>query len=255
MKGKKARWDRWKGTWLRHVPITSDSPATSSVIPLSDLTAGKAKLRAKLASCKAAQSECLFELDFSCLSSRDLKPISSSSMKKLVANTIALICACESKYALVADEANTSQDDGRSTEEQTSGTSNESDKGFSRPVTPGGSSTEEHGHQGPTVNEKRTRKDKSQLDLIKPRREIEFGDAHLLNFLITKIIDPLRTLQRSLDRSVEIISVSIAFAYVCHTQYPSLRPFTLEGARSYPPSLVILCRGHWVGCPLSESQS
>jgi hypothetical protein len=81
-------------------PKAVDAPAS---VKLKSLTDSKAKLRAKLASCKAAQQECNFELAWAVLPPRDLKPISDTQMKLLVANTIALIGACESKYALMGD--------------------------------------------------------------------------------------------------------------------------------------------------------
>jgi len=75
----------------------------SKIVSLSALTTAKAKLRTKLSCCKVAQRECNFEVAVSVLPPRNMKPISVSCMKKLVANTIALIGACESKYALLGD--------------------------------------------------------------------------------------------------------------------------------------------------------
>lgn len=73
-------------------------------ILIEDVTASKAKIRAKLSGCKSTQSECNFELAFSILPPRDLKAISDVKMTKLTMNVIAIIGACESKFALAGDE-------------------------------------------------------------------------------------------------------------------------------------------------------
>lgn len=67
---------------------------------MTDLTAAKARIRKKMQDCKATQQECNFEIAVAVLPPRDIKPISVRAMKRLVANTIAVIGACESKFAL-----------------------------------------------------------------------------------------------------------------------------------------------------------
>ena len=223
--GQTARWDRWRGIWLRKIPPEDKMgppPALPSdqTIRLKDLTARKAKLRARLASCKGAQSECLFELNLSCLPPRELKLISSTSMKRLVANTIALIGACESKFALVSADYHKSEK-----EDPTHGidhTLNEPSDSEAEPATPRTTTSSRIG-ESDSVDRKEGRlgrqkralaQEHRELEHIKPRREIEFGDARLLNFLVSKIAHSLGALQESVDRSVQIITVSIAFAYV-----------------------------------------
>ena len=71
---------------------------------MKDLTATKSEIRKKMEDCKTAQQECNFELAVAVLPPRDMKPISSRSMKRLVANTIAVIGACESRFALIGEE-------------------------------------------------------------------------------------------------------------------------------------------------------
>lgn len=90
--------------------VKAPLPEAPKAVKLKSLTDSKAKLRAKLASCKAAQTECNFELAWAVLPPRDLKPVSDTHMKKLVANTIALVGACESKYALMGDEDDKKED-------------------------------------------------------------------------------------------------------------------------------------------------
>lgn len=97
---------------------------------LKELTTAKSELRRKVAGCKAALVECSFELAFSVLAPWELKPIASKGIKKLVSNTVSLVGACESEYALL----------GRPSGEET--------------------------------------------ELLRPRREIEGGDAELLRELL-----------------------------------------------------------------------
>ena len=78
-------------------------------ILIKDVTASKTKIRAKLSGCKAAQSECNFEMAFSVLPPRDLKTISDVKMSKLTMNIIAIIGACESKFALTGDAEHAGQ--------------------------------------------------------------------------------------------------------------------------------------------------
>lgn len=75
------------------------------VLMIEEVAASKATIRANLATCKAVQSECNFELAFSVLPPGQLKMISDTLMSKLTMNTIAIISACESKFALLGDKA------------------------------------------------------------------------------------------------------------------------------------------------------
>lgn len=171
------------------------------VISLSALTTAKGKLRAKLSSCRAAQRECNFEVAVSVLPPRSMKPISVSSMKKLVANTVALIGACESKYALLGGlDSNNGKPESRSiavenpinaTPEQT----------YKKDETPEGGSDDPSGEN-------------TELDLIKPRREIEFGDVQLLRYLLVTVTNPYQDLQAAITRTVDVVSACIAYTYV-----------------------------------------
>lgn len=71
------------------------------VANLRDLTKSKAGLRAKVAACKAVYTECSFELAYSVLAPRELKPISGRGIKNLMGKTLSLVGACESAYALL----------------------------------------------------------------------------------------------------------------------------------------------------------
>ncbi|KAL8795626.1 MAG: hypothetical protein Q9195_001864 [Heterodermia aff. obscurata] len=143
--------------------------ASASIkIPLGDLTSAKGDLRKKLLDCKSAQSECNFEIAYAVLPPRDLKPISGKSMTKLLANVVAVISTCESKFALVGDFS----------EESTSGSQKDQ-------------KPEELDDKSDSSSLDPTRMD---LEMVKPRREIEFGDVRLLHYLLTRIEKPYEDL-------------------------------------------------------------
>ncbi|RDW91892.1 hypothetical protein BP5796_01286 [Coleophoma crateriformis] len=210
-------------------PLSKEDTAPKTV-KLKTLTDSKAKLRAKLASCKAAQTECNFEIAYAVLPPRDLKPISDTAMKRLVSNTIALIGACESKYALMGDG-----DDKRASEDahiQSLADEAQVDHNFdsSRPTSGVDTSHDDTADEGKEAKrerkmEKRKRKrkakkkrdslesEKEDLELVKPRKEIEFGDVELLKYLVKRISKPLSDLQEKIDRSVDVVSSCLAYCY------------------------------------------
>ncbi|RFU30578.1 hypothetical protein B7463_g5800, partial [Scytalidium lignicola] len=201
-------------------------------IKLKSLTDSKGKLRSKLANCKAAQQECNFELAWAVLPPRDMKPISNTFMNALVANTIALIGACESKYALMGDmEDKTAEEIGDKVEYSDAAlqTDTEPEDMASRSNSDTDSSDEKSGEDSDDKKgkkaERRQRKrrwrktrkslerEKEDLELIKPKKEIEFGDVELLKHLVKKIGKPLMDLQKSIDTSVSVVTACLAYCY------------------------------------------
>ena len=159
----------------------------SMTVQLSALTIAKGSLRQKVAGCKDAQNECNFEIAFSVLPPRDLKLISTRSMTKLLANTVAIISTCESKFALAGDSADDgSRKKSAQHEEKT---------------------MKEHGVSDEDVA-------KVDLELLKPHREIEFGDIHLLRFLLNRVAKPYREINPVVSKAVTLITSCIAYTYV-----------------------------------------
>ncbi|PQE14120.1 hypothetical protein CJF31_00006646 [Rutstroemia sp. NJR-2017a BVV2] len=215
-------------------PTTVQKKAPEPV-KLKSLTDRKAKLRSKLASCKSAQQECNFELAWAVLPPKDVKPISIIEMKKLVANTIALIGACESKYALMGDENDKADSPSpdqaqlKSVAEIVADTTEGEES--SRPATDVEDTHDESGidDKKPSRKERRKQKKKRRkdrrkvkslvetemenLELIKPRKEIEYGDIDLLKHLVQRIAKPLSDLQEKIDRSVDVVSSALAYCY------------------------------------------
>ena len=157
-------------------------------ISMGDLSSAKGALRKKLSDCKTAQSECNFELAYAVLPPRELKPISGRSMTKLLANVVAVISTCESKFALIGD--------------------------FSNPTRSG--SRDEKADETRDVQSETSSLDPTRLDLelVKPKREIEFGDVRLLRYLLTRVKKPYDELMSSLNGAIADISACIAYVYV-----------------------------------------
>ncbi|KFY43966.1 hypothetical protein V494_01729 [Pseudogymnoascus sp. VKM F-4513 (FW-928)] len=224
-------------------PSTPEAPKPTvpPIVELKSLTDQKAKLRAKLESCKSAQQECMFELAFAVLPPRDLKPISDTSMKNLVSNTISLIGACESKYALLGDrdDPEVASDDAkgaktpagsvsrsrRSSIDQESGTGESShEQSFSEKEEPHiiwkrglkkrRKKNKKKAHR--SKSRARLQREKEDLEMVKPQKEIKSADEELLRRLLKRIDDPLRSLQKNIDRSVEVITSCLAYCYDVH---------------------------------------
>ncbi len=193
----------------------SKKPPKTSLI---DLTNIKAKIRKKLSDCKAAQQECNFELAVSVLPPRNMKPISVQAMKRLVANTIAVISACESKFALLGsdEDAKVSSPERKNSrpelveESRTPAVSAlvEATSSLLTPELPLPHEDSKHGKLSTILEQ-----DKAELEMIKPTREIEFGDARLLRYLLARVAKPYEDLHLVVARTVEVVSACIAYAY------------------------------------------
>lgn len=151
---------------------------------LAVLSNEKPKLRARLGNCKAAQAESNFELVLAVLPPRLLKPISVTIMTRLVQVTTSLINACESKFALAAYD-------------ETKYVSREDDGQFES-----GSSSDE-----------RIAEHQRNIALIKPIREIESGDADILEHIMSQIRQPAREMQDQIQDAVRLITSALAYCY------------------------------------------
>ena len=210
----------------------AEAKKKSTRVKLEALTSLKSKLRAKLAGCKAAQQECNFELAWAVLPPHDLKPISVTEMKNLVANVIALIGNCESKYALMGDRDDVK--DGNGTDDQGSRSVGEAParegEEMQSPSMRVDSSHDDSEAKSDTDREKKEKKekrrkkrksksksrletDKENLELVKPTKEIESGDVELLKFLVRRIAKPLADLQEKIDRGVDVVTCCLAYCY------------------------------------------
>ncbi|KAL8859630.1 MAG: hypothetical protein Q9178_004029 [Gyalolechia marmorata] len=185
-------WPSWQKS------SDTDRESEDSRILLQDLVGAKAKLRSKLSTCKTAQTECAFEIAFAVLPPRSLKPISVKCMKKLVANVVAVIGACESRFAILGEGAEPDHD------------ANNTTSPHSRII------DKAEGRDGSDVLTTQSRPhdhEKTQLDLVKPKREIEFGDASLLQLLLERIKVPYTKFNAVLSRAISCVTVCVAYSY------------------------------------------
>lgn len=108
-------------------------------------------------------------------------------MAKLLANTVATISTCESRFALIGD----SVDDEAAPIDLNSG--------------------RENPRQQEIGGENVTR---AELKLIKPRREIEFGNVRLLRYLLQRIGKPYAEASHAVSKTIELITACIAYTFV-----------------------------------------
>lgn len=198
---------------IRRLQIwTTDSDAGEKTLPritLQKLVGAKQGLRSNLARCKKAQSESNFEIAFAVLPPRELKPISSKMMRRLIANAVAVIGACESKFLLLGESD--------PQEDLTYGTANQCPP-ESPPRHFAGNVLKGRGRPKAARGEVVALKDtvlpeEIKLDLVKPRREIEFGDVKLLEHLLQRIAPPYTMLSTVIARAIDCVTLSIAYSY------------------------------------------
>ncbi|KAL9019386.1 MAG: hypothetical protein Q9185_003372 [Variospora sp. 1 TL-2023] len=198
---------------IRRLQIwTTDSDADEKTLPritLQKLVGAKQGLRSNLARCKKAQSESNFEIAFAVLPPRELKPISSKMMRRLIANAVAVIGACESKFLLLGESD--------PQEDLTYGTANQCPP-ESPPRHFAGNVLKDRGRPKAARGEVVALKDtvlpeEIKLDLVKPRREIEFGDVKLLEHLLQRIAPPYTMLSTVIARAIDCVTLSIAYSY------------------------------------------
>lgn len=193
----------------------------AKVIKLKSLTDKKSSLREKLDNCKAAQDECNFELAYAVLPPRDLKLISDTTMKKLVANTIALIGVCESKYALTGDQDDSEQEQkNRKADSAAATPENEGSRRQSEADESSADEKDKERSEKARLERKKQKKGKTKLErqiadleLVKPHKEIEFGDIELLRALVERVSQPVIDLQAKVDKIVDVISSCLAYCY------------------------------------------
>jgi len=146
---------------------------------LADLSGRKGELRARSQRCNSAQDECSFELAFSVLPPRSLKPVTGVALGGLVQNAVSLINACEGKYTVMGEQAETEAVE----------TSDEAD----------GALTESSGELA------------DKLKLVKPRRELEFGDVELLESILAEIRGPVADFQVHINQAMNAVMTGLAY--------------------------------------------
>jgi hypothetical protein len=207
---------------------------------LAHLNESKQKLRDRLAHCKSAQREVNFEVAVSALSPVILRPISSVIMSRLVQNAITLVNACENKFVLLGSDALATE---AATEAATpvvpsgfttpggltiSGLSTSG--GLMTPATARGTETDEKTEKssptgtprgsigkrpGPPKRVKSSAKEEfvKKVQLVKPLREMEGGDADLLESMLMHIRVPVEEFMLSIKQAASLVTIAVAYCY------------------------------------------
>ncbi|KAF4126720.1 Protein of unknown function (DUF2422) [Geosmithia morbida] len=175
----------------RAAELAAARPA-ANLTTLAGLTGQKAKMRAALLKCGAAQDEVNFEYSISPLPPYLLKPVSKRYMQSLVENAVTIIGACENKYVLL----NAARD---------------ADKGPpARPVRSNSQATAPLGALQVIAHDE---SDENRIDMVKPLREIESADADLLEPLIQCLRRPVEEFREALDEAAFLVMTCIAYCY------------------------------------------
>ncbi|KAF8455255.1 hypothetical protein BDZ91DRAFT_538947 [Kalaharituber pfeilii] len=189
------------------------------VIRLAEVTASKSALRAKVNECKNTYRDCAFDISYSCLAPKELKPIAGKGLGRLVMNVMALVGACESKYALMGttefrEHEDTELENGE--EETPNGR-----RDANRTMNGTASGKKQQVKEKEKDKEKEKGKD-AYLPELKVKRAIEGGDQRLLKHLLTMVALPVNTLQQNIDRSIDVINTCVACVYEV-PRLPSLK--------------------------------
>lgn len=215
-------------------------PGPSLHLQLVSLTDRKPKLRTKFAGSKKAQAECNFEVTYGVLDPASLKPISVTSMSRLIQNTISIINACESKYAMLGEEedaisAQDSDSDSDSDSDESSDASDSDDKSSDddddEDEDDDKSSSSSDSASSRPKNIRKKSKHLRNLELVKPIREIESADIELFDHILTQVRGPAKILQNQIHEAVELITCSLALCYdvaKLPSGAPAPRGITLE---------------------------
>ncbi|TPX08478.1 uncharacterized protein E0L32_010095 [Thyridium curvatum] len=172
---------------------------------LTSLSEEKTKLRAKLNTCRSVQQECTFEITFSVLPPRCLKPFNALAMSALVQSTISLIGACESKFAMMGnhpavDGSNQSLNEAQREAQRARPSTKES----RIPDSPN------------PISSKNSSLDiaiEDKVKLVKPHREIKNGDVEVLEFILSHLSQPIKEFQRELDHVFEALLACLAYCF------------------------------------------
>jgi hypothetical protein len=170
------------------------------VSKLAGLTTQKAQLRGALRNCKKAYEECTFEIMYSVLPPRNLKPISTTAMSGIVQNTITLINACESKFVMIDHDHDGPDDDSMDDE-----SGSESSPGHTS------------GDHSPKLKKEMSKQSQvsvdEQLKEFKAKREIASGDAEILKHLVAGVRKPVVELSTQVSHAIDLVMICLAYCY------------------------------------------
>ncbi|KAH7149945.1 hypothetical protein B0J13DRAFT_673709 [Dactylonectria estremocensis] len=189
---KKGPWRKLLGEFPNPFQSTQGRYRASTVpilqTTIASLTGRKAKLRTRLARCKAAQREINYEISISPLPPSSMKPLSTAYMSNLVQSTVTLIGACENKFVVLENETRSTGDDLTTTDSYVSESS-----GLRRMS---------------TIDDYLRR-----VENAKPIREIEASSANLLESILEQIREPVQDFELALKEAVTLVVSCLAYCY------------------------------------------
>ncbi|KAF7546501.1 hypothetical protein G7Z17_g8385 [Cylindrodendrum hubeiense] len=189
---KKGPWQKFIGEFPNPFQSVQGRYRASTVpvqqTTVASLTGRKAKLRTRLARCKAAQREINYEVSISPLPPSSMKPLSTAYMSNLVQSTVTLIGACENKFVVLENETRCMGDDLTTTDSYVS------DSSEIRRMS--------------TIDDYLRR-----VENAKPIREIEASSANLLESILERIREPVQEFELALKEAFSLVVSCLAYCY------------------------------------------
>ncbi|KAH7031257.1 uncharacterized protein B0I36DRAFT_242604 [Microdochium trichocladiopsis] len=198
---------------------------------LALLSERKTKLKAQLAASQKQQAECNFELAYTFLPPRSLKPINGALMTRFVKATIALIGACESKYSMIGEQYMENDDRSDAPSEAISDDDSDSDADSETSSSDIDIDSDSSDDEKSVKQGVRKSKHVRKIELVRPVREVEGGDITLLEHLIFQVRAPILALQAEMEQAVQVVTSVLAFCFDVSTLPPShVKPYGIIAA-------------------------
>ena len=194
---------------------------------LASITDRKSKLRARLGNCKAVQDEANFELSISPLAPISMRPISDSFMTSMVQSTITLIGACENKFLVLEANAHLQAELTATNEDNASQQGSLGTAGGARSLVSSLWGFVPGARGGRSNLDESTR----TVENVKPLRELEMGNADLLESILGRIREPVQELQHSMQEAVALVMSCLSYSFDVETMpsgCPAPRGISLE---------------------------
>ena len=199
---------------LKHVGARKPAQAKAgdeAESPLISLVGAKSRLRAGLARCKAAQREVNFELSLSALPLDVLRPISTEGMANLVRDIITVIGACENKLLMIGCEGE--DQDSSTIDEKSRPTTRATDRQDEDQVTATATGSSLRPSLMPRTKSSTKEEFLEKLRLVKPSREMEEGDAELLESILARIRRAVKEFDGAIVEAVTFLIACLAYCY------------------------------------------
>ncbi|KAM0328188.1 hypothetical protein ACHAQA_005595 [Verticillium albo-atrum] len=195
-------WPGLRNPFSATKTATPSNSTPSGNVNLATLTGSKAALRSGLQRCRAGQSEVNLEIAIGPLPPSSLKPITTKAMPGLVHNAVTLIGACENKFVLLGDG------------ESDSSSESEDEEPYVRPLQRASALEDLMGPKKFKNAAAVPEEDPMEtLESVKPIRELEAGDADVLEAIIKRIQLPTKDFVEAIRQAALTVTTSLAYCY------------------------------------------